>query len=625
MQDEKTNKNHKLNDKNNKPDVMPVEDVTIRFAGDSGDGMQLTGTQFSESIAAAGYDVGTFPDYPADIRAPAGSLYGVSGFQIHFSSHDIHTPGDQIDVLVCMNPAALKVNLKDIKKGGIIIVNEDSFDAKNLDLAGFKTNPLEDGTLGRYTVYELPITKTTLQVLKDLGLSMKEAEKCKNFFALGLVYWLYNKTPDFTLNWIEQKFAKRPEIVEANSRVLMAGYYYGEATEIFTSRYEVKKADLPKGTYRNINGNEAVALGLVAAAARAGLQLFLGSYPITPASEILQSLSKFKNYGVKTFQAEDEIAGICTAIGASFAGALVATTTSGPGMALKTEAMGLAVMAELPLVIIDVQRGGPSTGLPTKTEQSDLSMSIFGRNGECPMPVLAAQSPSDCFHITIEAARIAIKYMTPVIVLTDGYIAQGSEPMKIYKVSELPEIKVIFQKSREGFFPYTRNEFLSRPWAIPGTKGLEHRIGGLEKQNITGNISYDPENHNQMVKIRDKKVKKIADEIPLLKVNGVQSGKLLVLGWGSTFGAIASACENLQKKGIKVSFTHLRYLNPFPKNLGQILKQFEIILIPEMNLGQLANLIKMEYLVSPITFDKIKGLPFKAMEIENKIEEILRT
>lgn len=608
----------------NPKEINVLEDVTIRFAGDSGDGMQLTGTQFSDTVASYGSDLGTLPDYPAEIRAPAGSLYGVSGFTIHFSSHDIFTPGDMIDVLVAMNPAALKVNLKDLRKNGSIIVNSDSFDRKNLDLAAYKENPLEDGSLSDYNVYQIPVTKATMEALKDLNLSPKVAQKCKNFFALGVVYWLYNQTADHSIKWIQDKFKKNPDLIEANTRVLKAGFNYGFTTEIFSKRYEVKPAHLPAGTYRNLNGNDAVALGLVAAARRAGLKLFLGSYPITPASEILHTLSGFRQYGVKTFQAEDEIAGITTAIGASFAGLLGATSTSGPGMALKTEAIGLAVMAELPLVVVNVQRGGPSTGLPTKPEQADLFQAMFGRNGECPVPVLAAASPADCFNMAVEASRIAVKYMTPVILLTDGYIANGSEPWKVMKVSELPEIKAEFLTDPVDFHPYNRNENLIRPWVKPGTKGLEHRIGGLEKQNIYGNISYDPENHQRMIQIRDQKVKNIENDIPELEIHGEKSGKLLVLGWGSTYGAIASAIENQIHKGIKVSHAHLRYIHPMPKNTKEVLDKFDIILIPENNLGQLAKIIRINYLIEPITFSKIKGVPFKASEIESKIEEILK-
>ncbi|HPS65088.1 MAG TPA: 2-oxoacid:acceptor oxidoreductase subunit alpha [Ignavibacteria bacterium] len=605
--------------------VKAVDDVTIRFAGDSGDGMQLTGTQFSETVAATGFDVGTLPDYPAEIRAPAGTLYGVSGFQIHFSSHEVHTAGDQVDILVAMNPAALKVNLKDLKKNGIIIANSDSFDKKNLDLAEYKTNPLEDDSLEGYLVYDIPITKQTLETLKDMKLPMKSAVKCKNFFALGVVLWLYNKSIDYTMNWISEKFAKKPDILEANKKVLKAGYYYGDVTEMFTTRFETKGAKLPAGTYRTINGNEAIALGLVAGTSRAGLNLFLGSYPITPASEVLQLLSKYKKYGVKTFQAEDEIAGVCTAIGASYAGNLGATSTSGPGMALKTEAIGLAIMAELPLVIVNVQRGGPSTGLPTKTEQADLFQAIFGRNGESPLPVLASSSPSDCFDVAVEAVRLAVKYMTPVILLSDGFIANGSEPWKVKKVSELPSFKAIFRTEPEGFFPYLRDEFLARPWVKPGTKGLENRIGGLEKQDIVGNISYAPDNHHKMVSLRAKKIKNIANDIPELEVFGDKNSKLLVLTWGSTIGSVAEAYDDLKKAGKEFAYAGLRYLNPFPKNLGKVLEKYEKILIPEVNLGQLAFLIRANYLVEPIQLNKVKGKTYHATEIVDKIEEILKT
>ncbi len=620
MNDEKT----PVEPNHTQPDLVPVEDVTVRFAGDSGDGMQLTGAQFSDTVASFGNDLETFPDYPAEIRAPAGSLYGVSGYTIHFSSHDIYTPGDQVDVLVAMNPAALKVNLKDLKKNGAIIVNSDSFDRKNLELAKFESNPLEDGSLSAYNVYPIPITKATLETLKEMNLPLKTAQKCKNFYALGVVYWLYNKSPEYTLGWIEEKFKKKPELIEANTKVLKAGYYFGETTEIFNKRYEVKPAELPKGIYRNLNGNEAVALGLVSAAKRAGLNLFLGSYPITPASEILHYLSGMRQFGVKTFQAEDEIAGITTAIGASFAGNLGATSTSGPGMALKTEAIGLAVIAELPLVIVNVQRGGPSTGLPTKTEQADLFQAMFGRNGECPAPVLAAASPADCFNMTVEAARIAIKYMTPVILLTDGYIGNGSEPWKVIKIEDLPEIPVNFRTDPKDFHPYMRDEKLVRPWVKPGTPGLEHRIGGLEKQHIYGNISYDPENHQLMISQREQKVKNIANDIPELEVIGAKDAELLVLGWGSTFGAIAAAVEAQVEKGRKVCYAHLRYLNPMPKNTGEVVKKYKKVLIPEVNMGQLAKLIKMDYMVNPIQFDKVKGVPFKRSEIEAKIEEILK-
>lgn len=599
--------------------------VTVRFAGDSGDGMQLTGSQFTDTVAIFGNDLGTLPDFPAEIRAPIGTTYGVSGFQVQFSDHDIYTPGDEVDLLVAMNPAALKVNINDLKLGGEIIVNIDSFDKKNLQLAGYESNPLEDGSLSNYNIHEIPITKSTLEVVKDLGLSMKIATKCKNFYALGIMLWLYNRNIDHTVEWIHKKFSKDKIIAESNIRALKAGYNFGETAEIFASRYEIKPARLKPGLYRSISGNEALALGLLAASVKSGLKIFLGSYPITPASDILHYMSRQKNFGVMTFQAEDEIAGITSAIGASFAGKIGVTTTSGPGMALKTEAMGFAVMTELPLVIIDVQRGGPSTGLPTKTEQADLLQAIYGRNSEAPIPVLAAATPSDCFTMAFEATKIAIKFMTPVILLSDGYLANGSEPWNIVHSDELEEIRVNFRTEAEGFFPYLRDEFLARPWALPGTAGLEHRIGGLEKKNITGNVNYEPENHELMVKLRAQKVKNIENIIPDLEVSGEKEGKLLILGWGSTLGSITAAVENQRAKGNNVSSAHLKYLNPLPKNTGEVLSKFEKILIPEMNLGQLNKIIRSEFLIDVIPLDKIQGLPFKAIEIENKIEEILNS
>ena len=604
-------------------EILGLSDVTIRFAGDSGDGMQLTGSQFSDTTALFGNDLGTLPDYPAEIRAPAGTLYGVSGFQLHFSSNDVHTPGDTPDVLVAMNPAALKINLKDLKEGGMIIANSDSFDAKNLKMAGYSTNPLEDDGLSRYKLISIPITSLTSTALKDSGLSIKEITRCKNFFTLGITYWLFNRPLEPTLAWIESKFAKNKAIADANATVLKAGYYFGENTELFTTRYTVEPAQLPKGVYRNISGNEAIALGFVAASKKSGLPLFLGSYPITPASDILHFLSGFKNYGVKTFQAEDEIAGIASAIGASYGGALAITTTSGPGMALKTEAMGLAVMTELPLVIINIQRGGPSTGLPTKTEQADLFQAIYGRNGESPIPVLATSTPSDCFNMSLEAARIAVKYMTPVILLSDGYIANGTEPWKLPHENEIPEIPVHFWTDKESFAPYKRDENLSRPWVKTGTPGLEHRIGGLEKAHITGNVSYDPDNHDFMVRMRANKIKNIENDIPDLEVKYEQEGELLVLGWGGTYGAITEAVLKVRAQGKKVSQAHLKYLFPFSKNTGEVLKRFKKILIPEINLGQLTTIIRSEFLIAPVSFTKIKGLPFKSSEIQNKILEVL--
>lgn len=604
-------------------EILGLSDVTIRFAGDSGDGMQLTGSQFSDTTALMGNDLGTLPDYPAEIRAPAGTLYGVSGFQLHFSSNDVHTPGDTPDVLVAMNPAALKINLKDLKEGGMLITNSDSFDAKNLKMAGYSTNPLEDDSLSRYKLISIPITSLTSIALKDSGLSIKEITRSKNFFTLGITYWLFNRPLEPTLAWIESKFAKNKAIADANSIVLKAGYYFGENTELFTTRYTVEPAQLPKGIYRNISGNEAIALGFVTASKKSGLPLFLGSYPITPASDILHFLSGFKNFGVKTFQAEDEIAGIASAIGASYGGSLAITTTSGPGMALKTEAMGLAVMTELPLVIINIQRGGPSTGLPTKTEQADLFQAIYGRNGESPIPVLATSTPSDCFNMSLEAARIALKYMTPVILLSDGYIANGTEPWKLPHENEIAEIPVHFWTDKESFAPYKRDENLSRPWVKPGTPGLEHRIGGLEKAHITGNVSYDPDNHDFMVRMRANKIKNIENDIPDLEVKYEQEGDLLVLGWGGTYGAITEAIIKLRAQGKKVSQAHLKYLFPFSKNTGDVLKRFKKILIPEINLGQLTTIIRSEFLIAPISFTKIKGLPFKSSEIQNKILEVL--
>lgn len=611
------------NGNNHNKIIKEIPSVTIRFAGDSGDGMQLTGNQFTDTAAIFGNDIGTLPDFPAEIRAPAGTTYGVSGFQLQFSSSEVYTPGDELDVLVAMNPAALKVNIKDLKKGGVLIVNSDSFELKNLQLAGYTTNPLDDNSLDDYELIEIPITKTTLEVLKELQLSQKAAVKCKNFFALGLMYWLYERSMEKTVSWIDEKFSKDPLIAEANKRALKAGYHFGETSEIFSGRYNIRPAKLPSGTYRSISGNEALAIGLVAASVKSGLKTFLATYPITPASDILHYLSKHKNFGIMTFQAEDEIASVTAAIGASFTGSLGVTSTSGPGVALKTEAIGLAVMTELPLIVINVQRGGPSTGLPTKTEQADLMQAIYGRNGECPVAVVAPCSPSDCFNMIFEAVKIATQFMTPVMFLSDGYLANGSEPWKVISASELPEIKINFRTEKEGFFPYLRDENLSRPWAVPGTPGLEHRIGGLEKQNITGNVNYEPENHETMVKLRAQKIANIANYIPDLSVNGDEQGELLILGWGSTYGAIIAASENVRAKGKKVSYAHLRYLNPLPKNLGTVLSNFKKVLIPEMNLGQLNKIIRSEFLTDTIALNKIQGLPFKAKEIENKIEEIL--
>lgn len=601
-----------------------LDAVTIRFAGDSGDGMQLTGTQFTATSAIIGNDISTLPDFPAEIRAPAGSLPGVSGYQLNFSSHDIRTPGDEPNVLVAMNPAALKVNLKDLEPGGILVVNTDAFVESNLRKAGYETNPLEDGSLSGYRVFKLPITSLTIGALEEAKLPHKQMERCKNFYALGLMYWLFDRPLEPTLKWIDQKFSKMPEVALANKLAVKAGYNYAETTEIFTTHYRVAKSDIKPGKYRNITGNEATAIGFIAASQLAGRPLYYGSYPITPASDILHELSAHKNFGVKTFQAEDEIAAVGAAVGAAFAGNLGLTGTSGPGLALKSEFIGLAVMTELPIVIIDVQRGGPSTGLPTKTEQADLLQVMFGRNSECPVAVVAPATPSDCFSMAIEAFRIAIKYMTPVVYLSDGYLGNGSEPWEIPSIESLPRIEVKFRTEKAGFYPYLRDErTLARPWAIPGTPGLEHRIGGLEKQHVTGNVNYDPDNHDFMVRLRAEKVARIAQDIPLIEVSGEPEGKVLVLGWGSTHGAITTATEQLRAKGASVSSAHLRYLNPFPRNLGEVLSRFETVIVPELNLGQLALLVRARFLVDAISFSKVKGLPFKVSEIVKKINEYL--
>ncbi len=601
-----------------------LDEVTIRFAGDSGDGMQLTGGQFTNTSAAMGNDLSTLPDYPAEIRAPIGTTYGVSGFQIHFGATEINTPGDNCDVLVAMNAASLKVNLRSLVDNGIIIVNTDGFGDKNLKLAGYAQSPLSDGTLSKYQVFQVDITKLTNLALADMNLGQKIVDKTKNFFALGMMYWMFNRTLDNTVEWIKDKFSKKPELIEANTRVMKAGWNYAETTDIFAVKYDVKPAPLAPGKYRNINGNQATALGFVAASEKSGLPLFLGSYPITPASDILHELSYFKNFGVKTFQAEDEIAGITSAIGASFGGNLAITTTSGPGVALKTEAIGLAVMVELPLVIVNVQRGGPSTGLPTKTEQADLLQAVYGRNGEAPVPVIAASTPSDCFSAAFEASRIALKYMTPVMLLTDGYIANGSEPWLIPEVKDLNDISVKFRTDPENYLPYLRDDItLSREWAIPGTPGLEHRIGGLEKQDKTGNINYEPENHDKMIKLRASKVERIANDIPLAVVEGNDSGDVLVVGWGGTYGTIKTAVEKKRKEGKSVSHLHLRYINPLPKNVGEILPRFKTILVPEINLGQLSKILREKFLIPAVGLNKVQGLPFRSIEIEHKIDEIV--
>ncbi len=603
--------------------IETLDDVVIRFAGDSGDGMQLTGMQFTNTTAMLGNDLSTLPDYPAEIRAPAGTLFGVSSFQLHFSSWDILTPGDQPDILVAMNPAALKANLKDLKKGGVIIANIDAFDDKNLTLAGYKTSPLGDGSLSNYQVFEVPVTKLTLNALQGSGLSQKEMVRSKNFFALGLMYWMYSRPLETTEEWIKAKFGKEPKIADANDKAMKAGYYYGESTEAFAARFEVKPAQLKPGLYRNITGNEATALALVAAAQKAGIPLYYASYPITPASDILHNLSGYKSFNVKTYQAEDEIAAAGAAVGASYAGNLAVTGTSGPGAALKSETISLGIMLELPLVIVDVQRGGPSTGLPTKTEQSDLMFVTYGRHGEAPAPVIAAATPADCFQMAYEAARIAVKYMTPVYLLTDGYLANGSEPWLVPDAKDLPAIPVHYRTDPENFNPYSRNENNVRPWALPGTPGLEHRIGGLEKANITGNVSYDPDNHDFMVRLRAEKVKGIEKDIPLQDVYGEQSGDLLVVSWGGTFGSVRSTVERMRKNGYKISHAHLRYLIPFPRNLGDVLKTFKTVLVPEINLGQLAKLLRAEFLIPVVQFNKVRGLPIRSAELEAAIIDAL--
>ena len=602
-----------------------VETVTIRFAGDSGDGMQLTGTQFTNTSAVVGNDISTLPDFPAEIRAPAGSLPGVSGFQLNFSSQDIKTPGDQPNVLVAMNPAALKVNLPDLEEGGTLIVNTDGFTPENLKYANYAANPLDDGSLAGYRIHKLPISTLNMNALKgNVELSRKEIDRSKNFFALGVLYWLYDRPMDNTLNWIRTKFAKSPELAKANEIALKTGYNFADTTEVFTTHYRVKKAQIAPGKYRKITGNEATAIGFIAASQISGRPLFYGSYPITPASDILHELSRHKTFGVKTFQAEDEIAAVCAAIGASFAGQIGLTGTSGPGVALKQEAIGLAVMTELPLVIVNVQRGGPSTGLPTKTEQADLFQAVWGRNGECPAIVVAPSTPGDCFHMAIEAVRLAFKYMSPVFYLSDGYLANGAEPWAIPPVSDLPKIEVSFANDPATFMPYARDpETLARPFALPGTPGLEHRVGGIEKQHITGNVNYDPENHHFMVRLRQEKVDRAVADIPLIEVMGEPTGKVLVLGWGSTYGSISSAVEKMQREGKSVSSAHLRYLNPFPRNLGEVLSGFETVIIPEMNLGQLCTMIRAKYLVDAVPFSKVKGRPFQIREIIRKVEEYL--
>jgi len=604
--------------------VEELDRVTIRFAGDSGDGMQLTGTQFTKTAAVFGNDLATLPDYPAEIRAPTGSLPGVSGFQLSFSGSDIHTPGDRPDVLVAMNPAALKTNLGDLRLGGLLIVDENEFEPTNLKKAAYMTNPLEDGTLSNYQVVPVEITRLNELALEGMALHAKDKFRSRNFYALGLVLWLYGRSMDTTIKWATEQFGRRPEILDANLRALRAGYNFGETTELFRVQYRVPPAVVPPGTYRHISGNEATALGFVAASVLSDLPLFYGSYPITPASDILHELSKMKAFGVKTFQAEDEIAAIGATIGAAYGGHLALTGTSGPGLALKSEALNLAVMTELPLVVVDVQRAGPSTGMPTKTEQSDLLQAMFGRNGDSYVAIVAPATPSDCFAMAIEAFRIALKYMVPVIFLSDGYIGNGSEPWRIPDIDSLPKIQWAYAHEGDEFSPYKRDpKTLARQWAVPGQKGLEHRIGGIEKSGETGNISYEPRNHHEMTLVRKARVDGIVNDIPDLEVKGPSEGDLLLLSWGGTYGAVVSAGENARKKGLSVATAHLRYLNPFPGNLEKVLRSYKKVIIPELNTGQLSLLVRAKYVIDAIPFNKISGQPFKIAEIEGKIDEVL--
>jgi 2-oxoglutarate/2-oxoacid ferredoxin oxidoreductase subunit alpha len=611
--------------------VEQLSQVIVRFAGDSGDGMQLTGSQFTSETALLGNDISTLPDFPAEIRAPAGSLPGVSGFQLHFADHDILTPGDAPNVLVAMNPAALKTNIKDLPKGGTLIVDADAFKERNLQKAGYAENPLEDGSLEEYQVHQVPLTTLTVGALKEIeGVTPREAERSKNMFALGLMSWLYGRPIEPTVDFLNAKFrAKRPEIADANIKALQAGYAFGETTETFAVTYEVKPAKLEPGTYRNITGNQALSMGLVAASKLSGLPLFLGAYPITPASSILEELAAYKQFGVRTFQAEDEIAAAGAAVGAAFGGMLGVTTSAGPGVVLKAETVGLAIQLELPLVICDIQRAGPSTGMPTKPEQGDLLMVLFGRNGESPVPVIAARSPSDCFDAAIEAARIALKYRTPVYLLSDAYLANGSEPWLLPTIEDLPDISTTFATEPNGedgsFLPYLRDEqTLARPWALPGTKGLEHRIGGLEKADRTGNISYDPDNHDLMTRLRAQKVAGIAADVPELEVDDPEGdAKVLVLGWGGTYGPIAAGVRRARRTGRSVAHAHLRYLNPFPRNTGDVLRRYEHVLVPEMNLGQLLKLVRAEFLVDAVGYNRVRGLPLRAAEVAEAIEAMV--
>ncbi len=604
--------------------IQEKDSVVIRFAGDSGDGMQLTGMQFTTESALAGNDIGTLPDFPAEIRAPAGTLAGVSAFQVNFASREVFTPGDDVDVLVAMNPAALRTNVADLTSGGILIANTEAYSEQNLQRAGYAKNPLEDGSLDRYQLFKVDITKLTVNALQDLGLSNREALRCKNFFALGLISWLYHRPIESTEHWIHSKFKKTPELVEANLRALHAGYNYGDTAELFAVSYEVKPAPIAPGFYRNITGNSATAMGFVAASRKAGLPLFLGSYPITPASDILHELSGYKHFGVTTFQAEDEIAAAGAALGAAFGGSIGITTSSGPGINLKMETIGLGVMVELPMVIVNIQRAGPSTGMPTKTEQADLLQALYGRHGESPIPIIAAMTPSDCFFAAFEAVRIAIRYMTPVILLTDGYLANGAEPWLVPSFGELPSIPVEFRTDPQGFFPYIRDEqTLARPWVRPGTPGLEHRIGGLSKEHLTGNVSYSPANHEQMVRIRARKIAGIAREIPPTKIGGAQEGDVLAVGWGGTYGAIAGAVKDLVARGKAVGHVHIRHMNPLPPDLADIFARFKKILVPELNMGQLVKILRAEFLVDAIGFNKIQGRPFKISELVTRIQRLL--
>src|SRR5712691_6787706 len=604
--------------------VQERENVVIRFAGDSGDGMQVTGMQFTTESVFAGNDIGTLPDFPAEIRAPTGTLYGVSAFQVNFSSKSVFTPGDDLDALVVMNPAALKMNLEDLKQNGILILDKAEFNEPNLKKAQYTVNPLEDGSLDKYQTYPVEITKMTTLALKDMNLPNRSVMRCRNFFALGVVSWLFHRPIEPTLSWIKERFKKNPEVSEANIRALKGGYNLAENSELFASSYEVKPAQIAPGVYRNITGNTATALGFIAAAQKAGLPIFLGSYPITPASDILHELAGYKNFNVYTFQAEDEIAGVGSALGAAFGGAIGITTTAGPGMNLKAETIGLAAAVELPLIITDIQRAGPSTGMPTKPEQADLLQALYGRHGEAPLPVIAASTPADCFYAAFEAVRIAIKYMTPVILLTDGYLANGAEPWLVPSFDKLPEIPVEFRTDPQGFFPYIRDErTLARPWVRPGTPGLEHRIGGLSKEHITGNVSYSPANHEQMMRIRARKVAGIAREIPPTQVGGAQEGDVLVVGWGGTYGSLAGATQELNARGKAVGHVQLRHLNPLPPDLADVFARFKKILVPELNLGQLVKILRAEFLVDAIGMNKVQGRPFKISELVTRVQRML--